>query len=114
MLPRLTDIGGIAATRGCTPCAASRLSLHTRKNSTPAVGVCNTFAGFLILIVLKHVIQSCILFFNSVLKMKEELELLNKIEQYVPQYGFEEIYERTFCSAIDSAQSEKNSKRTLK
>ena len=62
LLPRLTDIGGIAATRGCTPCAASRLSLHTRKNSTPAVGVCNTFAGFLILIVLKHVIQSCILF----------------------------------------------------
>lgn len=52
--------------------------------------------------------------FNSVLKMKEKLELLNKIEQYVPQYGFEEIYERTFCSAIDSAQSEKNSKRTLK
>ena len=25
-LPRLTDIGGFAATRGCTPCAASRLS----------------------------------------------------------------------------------------
>ena len=46
--------------------------------------------------------------------MKEKLELLNKIEQYVPQYGFEEIYERTFCSAIDSTQSEKNSKRTLK
>lgn len=38
--------------------------------------------------------------FNSVLKMKEKLELLNKIEQYVPQYGFEEIYERTFCSAM--------------
>ena len=28
--------GGFAATRGCTPCAASRLSLHTHKNSTPA------------------------------------------------------------------------------
>ena len=27
--------GGFAATRGCTPCAASRLSLHTHKNSTP-------------------------------------------------------------------------------
>lgn len=52
--------------------------------------------------------------FNSVLKMKEKLELLNKIEQYVPQYGFEEIYERTFCSAIDSAQSEKKFKKNLK
>ena len=41
--------GGFAATRGCTPCAASRLSLHTRKNSTPAVGVCTIFAGFIIL-----------------------------------------------------------------
>ena len=29
--------GGFAATRGCTPCAASRLSLHTHKNSTAAV-----------------------------------------------------------------------------
>ena len=48
-LPRLTDIGGFAATRGCTPCAASRLSLHTHKNSTPAVGVCTIFAGFIIL-----------------------------------------------------------------
>ena len=48
-LPRLTDIGGFAATRGCTPCAASRLSLHTRKNSTPAVGACTIFAGFIIL-----------------------------------------------------------------
>ena len=38
--------GGFAATRGCTPCAASRLSLHTHKNSTPAVGVCTIFAGF--------------------------------------------------------------------
>ena len=46
--------------------------------------------------------------------MKEKLELLNKIEQYVPQYGFEEIYERTFCSAIDSAQSEKKFKKNLK
>ena len=36
-------------TRGCTPCAASRLSLHTHKNSTPAVGVCTVFAGFIIL-----------------------------------------------------------------
>ena len=42
-------IGGFAATRGCTPCAASRLSLHTHKNSTPAVGVCTIFAGFIIL-----------------------------------------------------------------
>ena len=41
--------GGFAATRGCTPCAASRLSLHTHKNSTPAVGVCTIFAGFIIL-----------------------------------------------------------------
>ena len=41
--------GGFAATRGCTPCAASRLSLHTHKNSTPAVGVCTVFAGFIIL-----------------------------------------------------------------
>jgi len=40
--------GGFAATRGCTPCAASRLSLHTHKNSTPAVGVCTIFAGFII------------------------------------------------------------------
>ena len=48
-LPRLSDIGGFAATRGCTPCTASRLSLHTHKNSTPAVGVCNIFAGFIIL-----------------------------------------------------------------
>ena len=48
-LPRLSDIGGFAATRGCTPCAASRLSLHTHKNSTPAVGVCTIFAGFIIL-----------------------------------------------------------------
>ena len=43
------DIGGFAATRGCTPCAASRLSLHTHKNSTPAVGVCTIFAGLVIL-----------------------------------------------------------------
>lgn len=43
LLPSLTDIGGFAATRGCTPCAASRLSLHTHKNSTPAVGVCTAF-----------------------------------------------------------------------
>ena len=48
-LLRLTDIGGFAATRGCTPCAALRLSLHTHKNSTPAVGVCTIFAGFIIL-----------------------------------------------------------------
>ena len=41
--------GGFAATRGCTPCAALRLSLHTHKNSTPAVGVCTIFAGFIIL-----------------------------------------------------------------
>ena len=41
--------GGFAATRGCTPCAASRLSLHTHKNSTPAVGVYTVFAGFIIL-----------------------------------------------------------------
>ena len=41
--------GGFAATRGCTPCAALRLSLHTHKNSTPAVGVCTFFAGFIIL-----------------------------------------------------------------
>ena len=41
--------GGFAATRGCTPCAASRLSLHTHKNSTPAFGVCTIFAGFIIL-----------------------------------------------------------------
>ena len=41
--------GGFAATRGCTPCAASRLSLHTHKNSTPAVGVCTIFSGFIIL-----------------------------------------------------------------
>ena len=46
MLPSLTDIGGFAATRGCTPCAASRLSLHTHKNSIPAFGVCTIFAGF--------------------------------------------------------------------
>ena len=38
--------GGFAATRGCTPCAASRLSLHTHKNGTPAFGVCTIFAGF--------------------------------------------------------------------
>ena len=43
------EYGGFAATRGCTPCAASRLSLHTHKNSTPAVGVCTAFAGFIIL-----------------------------------------------------------------
>ena len=49
LLFRLTDIGGFAATRGCTPCAALRLSLHTHKNSTPAVGVCTIFAGFIIL-----------------------------------------------------------------
>ncbi len=41
--------GGFAATRGCTPCAASRLSLHTHKNSTPAFGVCTIFEGFIIL-----------------------------------------------------------------
>ena len=41
--------GGFAATRGCTPCAALRLSLHTHKNSTHAVGVCTIFAGFIIL-----------------------------------------------------------------
>ena len=41
--------GGFAATRGCTPCAALRLSLHTHKHSTPAVGVCAIFAGFIIL-----------------------------------------------------------------
>lgn len=52
--------------------------------------------------------------FNSILKTKEKLELLNKIEQYIPQYGFEKIYERTFCSAIDSAQSEKKFKKNLK
>lgn len=52
--------------------------------------------------------------FNSALKMKEKLELLNRIEQYVLQYGFEEIYERTFCSAIDSAKSEKKFKENLK
>lgn len=46
LLPSLTDIGGFAATRGCTPCAASRLSLHTHKNSIPAFGVCTIFAGF--------------------------------------------------------------------
>ena len=44
-----SDIGGFAATRGCTPCAASRLSLHTHKNSTPAFGVCTIFEGFIIL-----------------------------------------------------------------
>ena len=49
LLPSLTDIGGFAATRGCTPCAVLRLSLHTHKNSTPAVGVCTIFAGFIIL-----------------------------------------------------------------
>ena len=43
------EYGGFAATRGCTPCAALRLSLHTHKNSTPAVGVCTIFAGFIIL-----------------------------------------------------------------
>ena len=40
--------GGFAATRGCTPCAASRLSLHTHKNSTPAVGVCTIFLRVLL------------------------------------------------------------------
>lgn len=35
LLPSLTDIGSFAATRGCTPCAASRLSLHTHKTVHP-------------------------------------------------------------------------------
>ena len=46
MLPSLTDIGGFAATRGCTPCAAYAAILHTHKNSIPAFGVCTIFAGF--------------------------------------------------------------------
>ena len=36
--------------QGAAPLAPlTRLSLHTHKNSTPAVGVCTIFAGFVIL-----------------------------------------------------------------
>ena len=52
--------------------------------------------------------------FNSSLKMREKLELLNKIENYIPQYGFQDIYERTFCEVIGSARSEKNFKKNLR
>jgi hypothetical protein len=52
--------------------------------------------------------------FNSALKMREKLELLNKIEHYIPQYGFQDIYERTFCNVISSAQSEKKFKKNLR
>ena len=51
--------------------------------------------------------------FNSTLKMREKLELLNKIEQYIPQYEFQNIYENTFINVIGSAQSEKNFKKNL-
>lgn len=42
------------------------------------------------------------------------MELLNKIEHYIPQYGLEDIYERTFCNIIRLAQSEKNFKKNLR
>lgn len=51
--------------------------------------------------------------FNSALKMREKLELLSKIEHYISQFGFQGIYERTFCDVISSAQSEKKFKRNL-
>ena len=46
MLPRLTDIGGFAATRGCTPCAALRLSLHTHKKQYTRLWRLYHFCGF--------------------------------------------------------------------
>ena len=49
LLPSLTDIGGFAATRGCTPCAAYAAIPAHPQNGTPAVGVCTIFAGFIIL-----------------------------------------------------------------
>lgn len=52
--------------------------------------------------------------FKSALKMREKMELLNKIEHYIPQYGLEDIYERTFCNIIRLAQSEKNFKKNLR
>ena len=48
-LLRLTDIGGFAATRGCTPCAAyAAIPAHPQKQYT-RLRVCTIFAGFVIL-----------------------------------------------------------------
>ena len=44
-----SDMAALPQQGAAPPCAASRLSLHTHKNSTPAVGVCTIFAGFIIL-----------------------------------------------------------------
>lgn len=51
--------------------------------------------------------------FYSSLKMREKLDLLYKMESYIPRYEFEGVYERTFCAVIESARSEKNFKKNL-
>ena len=51
--------------------------------------------------------------FNSMLKMREKLELLNKIEHSIPQYGFQDIYERIFWNVISLAQAEKKFKKNI-
>ena len=46
MLPSLTDIGGFAATRGCTPCAAyAAIPAHPQKRHTRLWRLCH-FCGF--------------------------------------------------------------------
>jgi len=49
LLPSLTDIGGFAATRGCTPCAAyAAIPAHPQKQYI-RLRVYTIFAGFIIL-----------------------------------------------------------------
>lgn len=51
--------------------------------------------------------------YYSQLKMAEKLKLLNAIAEFIPEFGFEKLYERIFCSIIASSKREKNLKKNV-
>ncbi len=51
--------------------------------------------------------------FYSQLKIVEKLQLLNTIAEFIPQFGFEKLYERIFCSIICASKKEKNLKKNV-
>lgn len=51
--------------------------------------------------------------FYSQLKTAEKFRLLNAIAEFIPKYGFEKLYERVFCSIIDTSKTEKNLKKNV-
>lgn len=51
--------------------------------------------------------------FYSQLKTAEKLQLLNAIAEFIIQYSFEKLYERIFCSIINTSKTEKNLKKNV-